>query len=490
MNNKEQKQLAKLSGPIRSQEISKSTSIDILALNGDCMRKIFDYCSLPDLFNMCIASEELKTTILQNGIRGRVIKFSELADSCHILDVFKTFGQQMSRINIGEKDIQYKERKYSKFDEILRLISTYCSIDTLKHLNLQYYNKTVIKKRFLYASIPFFRCIESLTISETDHHGSEECINYFENNAENNPTINDFVERIVGHAINIHTIELHKLKISGRFFYLQHVRNLKTLLLDGCNIRVPEGFLSYIQENPKLKSFTWENSSMCGMDTHISHSSNSVYEFVVNNMPDLEAFHYYPNEGFINAKNKYDADFLFKLPDYQLLAKFSQLKVLSIPGITVECLNLLAQKNTLETLLTGFSNVIGNSFDLNFLNSFTSLKCIQLFIPIAANVNSFNKELLTKLPNLTDCQLDFIHIEDSVISKAVESAKNLSTLKISSRRGLFTIALYSKLLQIRLERGLLEKPLVIYIEKKLQTQFLSRSGQMYRPNVIRICASI
>lgn len=252
------------------------------------MREIFAYCSILDLYNMTKASGELKNAVIENGIRGRLIDFEELAECCHILDVFKVFGQQMTKIKIGEKNIQYKEQQFSKFDEILRLISTYCLVDTLKYLNLQYYYGTSIKKRFLYACLPFFRLIESFKLKETDHGGFEDCIDYFHVRPAYNSFINDFVERVLGNAEKINSIELYHLKITGRFFYAPHIRNLKTLSMVGCNVRVPDGLISFLQDKPKLRSFNWYNSSLRGLDTITSHSSNLVYEFVVNNIPDLE----------------------------------------------------------------------------------------------------------------------------------------------------------------------------------------------------------
>lgn len=440
-----------------------------------------------------MASDELEIRILQNAVRGRTIKFGELVDCCHILDVFKIFGQSMTKLDIGERDIQYKERKYSKFDEILRLISTYCSTDTIKHLTLQYYQGTTIKKRFLYASIPFFRCIESLTIKESDQHSMEDCINYFESNPDFNSSVNNLVERIVANAINITSLHMHNIKISGRLFYLQHIRNLKTLTLDGCNVRVPDAFLSFLHGNQNLRSLTWNNSSLRGMDTHRSHSSNFVYELVANTMTDLETLHYYPNEGFINDNNKYDGEFLFQLPDYKFLGKFSNLKVLSVPGITIDCLVVLAQRNTVEKLLTCFSQVNNrrdnNVTNFKFVQNFNSLKCIQLFTSFDGRTKIFNKELLSNAHHLIECSLDFFQIDDDIIETTTTSAKNLSILNISFRRGKFTNALYSKLLAIRLKQGSLTSPLAIYIEKKLVTQFFSRLEDNYRPDVVTVRAS-
>lgn len=453
------------------------------------MRKVFEYCSIADLFNICIASDELKIAVLENGIKERMIDFSELSDCCHILDVFRIFGQHMTKISIGEKDIQYKERKLSKFEEILRLISKNCSIDTLKHLNLEYYYGSAIKKHFLHASLPFFRCIESLTISEIDHYGTEDCINYFNGNSEYNRSVNSLLERIVGNAINIHSIQLRNLRITGRFFYLHQIRNLKTLTLDGCNIRVPEGFASFLHERPALKSFTWHNSSLRGLDTSKSHSSNVVFELVADNLPDLEAFDYYPNEGFINERNKYDDESLFIFPNYKTLSKFNKLKVLSIPGVTVDCLKILSQKNTVEKLLTGFSKT-NNSIDLNFLHQFSSLKSIQLFTSFLEDVKIFNKELLSKLRHITECYLSFQDVNDDIVIEAVSSARNLKNLHITWRSGEFPITLYSKLVKIRMEQGIHTNPLVIFTEKKILAQFLSRLEQIYKPNVITIRADI
>lgn len=464
--------------------------IDIFALNGDCIRKICDYCSFADLYNMCMASDELEIRIVQNAVRGRMVKFSEMSDCCHMLDVFRIFGSYMTRLEIAEKNVQYKERKFSRFDEILRLISTYCSVDTIKHLSLRYCYGTTIKKRFLYAALPFFRCIDTLKIAETDHCSMDDCINYFESNCAYNPAVNNFVERVVSNAVNISALHLNNLKISGRLFYLRHIRNLKALSLDGCNIREPDAFLSFLREKPNLRSLKWNNSSLRGMDTNRSHSSNLVYKLVADSMSDLAAFHYYPNEGFINDNDKYDSEFEFKMPDYNHLAKFSNLKELSIPGVTIDCLSVLAQKNTVEKLLTCFSqastNRVNNPYDFKFLQNFSSLKCIQLFTSFDNRAQKFNKELMLNAHHLTECFLDFFQIEEDLITIAVQSARNLSTINISFRRGKFSTALYTKLRAIRSKHGSAKGPLVICMEKKWVKPLLSRLNTNYRPDVIAV----
>ncbi len=470
-----------------------SKPINIFALNGDCLRKICNYCSIADLYNMSIASDKLEMQIVRNAVRGRTIKFSEVADSCHVLDVFKMFGSNITKMDIGEKDIQYKERKYSKIDEILRLISTYCAMDTIKHLTLQYYPGTTIKKRFLYASLPLFRCIESLTVKEADEHSMEDCINYFESNCEYNLAIDNLVERMVSTAVNITSLELHHLKISGRFFYLHHIHNLKKLTLAGCNVKVPEAFLSFLRGQPKLKSLTWSNSSLRGMDTNRSHSSNLVYELVAESITELETFQYYPNEGYINDNNKYDSEFLFKLPDYEHLAKFRNLKVLSIPGVTIGCLHVLAKQNTVEKLLTCFSqanNRNNAANDFKCLQNFNSLKCIQLFTSFDNRAKIFNKNLLSNTHHLTECYLDFFDIEEDLIITAIKSARNLSKLHISLRRGKFTIAMYSKLREVKIQHGAITTPLTIYVEKRMVKQLLARLEMNYRPDIITVRESV
>lgn len=479
---------------IRISESVVSIPINIVTLNGDCLRQICNYCSCVDLYNMCLASDKLERRIVQNVVRGRTFKFSEMTDCCHMLDVFKIFGTNITKMEIGEKDIQYKAINLSKFDEVLRLISTHCSMDTIKHLTLQYYHGTTIKKRILYASLPFFRSIESLTIKETDKYSMEECINYFESNCQYNSHVNDLVERIVGSAVNIRSLQLHNLKFSGRFFYLHHLRNLKKLSLDGCNIRAPEAFLSFVRGKPKLQSLTWSNSSMRGMDTNRSHSSNFIYELVTDVLSDLEAFSYYPNEGFINDKNKYDSEFQFILPDYKHLAKFKNLKELSIPGVSLGCLTVLARQNTVEKLQTSFSQANNNRGhdpeDFSFLQKFISLKCVQLFTSFDDRAKVFNRESLSQMHHLRECNLDFFQIDEDLVEIAVKSARSLSKLNISLRRGRFNATLYSKLVSIRVECGSAANVLVISMATRLVKQLLCRLEDNYRPDVIEVRTSV
>ncbi|KAJ6646405.1 hypothetical protein Bhyg_01616 [Pseudolycoriella hygida] len=462
--------------------------IDVCGLNDDCIRHVCEYLDLPDLYNMCVASDELKIKIVENAIRGRMIAFNELADCCHIVHIFKIFGCNMTKIEIGEKDIQYKAKKFSKLDEILRLVSTYCRKDTLKHLTLQYFEGSAIRKRFLYSSLPLFRCIESLSIKETVSNGVDKCINYFSSYPTFNTSVNDFLERLVANAPNINSLRLLNMKITGRLFYLDHISKLKTLSLNGCNVRVSNAFLTFLREKQHLTSLTWENSSLFGLDTHNSHSSNTVYKLATSRINHLEAFSYYPNEGFINDENRYDTEFNFKQPDYQRLSKFGNLKELSVPGISLACLRLLAEQNTVEKLFTSFSRVSSRDTvqDLSFLYNFTSLRSIQVFIPLGEQTRMFNKLLLSKLLRLTQCFIDFIIIDKEMLEVVVETARNLRALHISFRRGNFSVALYTKLVGIRLRQESVTHPLVIFLENKLIAQLLSRKTKFYRPDIIAV----
>ncbi|KAJ6633238.1 hypothetical protein Bhyg_16559 [Pseudolycoriella hygida] len=442
--------------------------IDVFGLNDDCIRQVCEYLDLPDLYNMSVASEELKTKVVQSAIRGRMITFSKLADCCHIVHVFKLFGCAMTKIEISEKDIQYKERKFSKFDEILRLISTYCRKDTLRHLTLQYIHGSTIADHFLSVSIPFFRCIESLTIKETDSKGLDTCIDYFECYPSFNTSVNDFLERVVTHAPRINSLQLYNMKITGHFFHLDHISKLKTLSLYGCNVRMPKTFLTFLQENQHLSSFTWENSSLFGLDTDSSHSSNLVYELVTSRLNHLKAFSYYPNEGFIDDENKYNNEFHFEMPDYDHLSKFRNLKELSVPGISLTCLRLLTHQNTVEKLFTLFSDVSSEDGEqnLNFLSNFTSLNCIQLFFPLDEKTKSFNKLLLSELSRLTQYIIHFDQIDKEILG------------------GQFSVSLYNNLLEIRLRQESVTHPLVIFLENELIAEF--DKGTNYRPDIVDV----
>lgn len=447
------------------------------------------------MFNIAMACDQLKMTVLENGVRGRVMDFGELADCCHILDVFKIFGQQITKIKIGEKDVQYKNRKYSKLDEVLRLITTYCMKNTLKDVSLQFCYGTTIKKRVLYASLAFFRCIETFTIIETDRRGMET----FNFNPVINISVNDFVERVIGNAQNIRSIEFHHLKITGRFFNAHHIRNLKRLSLIGCQISVPDAFFSFLKDNSTLKSFGWDKSTLSGMDTQTSHSSNVVYEFVAQNIPNLTALYYSPNILFINERNNYHMNIAYVHPNYELLANFNNLKFLAFPLAEINYLKLLAQKNTVETLMviTDVRNVgpylpidIQDSVDLNFVKDYSNLKFIRFYTLFdTVLTKNFVLKLFSKLTHLIECSLGFWRIDvdaADAIEKVVDSARNLSTLYLLSLFQEFPISLYSKLLEIRLLHGLSKYPLTIYIKMKSVSKFVSNLGENYRPDIIAI----
>lgn len=219
------------------------------------------------------------------------------------------------------------------------------------------------------------------------------------------------------------------------------------------------------------------------MDTNDSHSSNLVYELVINNVPDLERLCYKPNEFSINGLNEYTQRFFYMLPDCELIAKFNNLKVLSYSGVTAEWLKILAQKNTVEKL-----KLVEFSFgDLNFMDNYTNLKSIRMY----TYMYNYDRhtDLLLKMSYLREATLDFYRIDnavDYVIKAAVESARNLSNLHISSRIGKFSIDMYSKLIEVRLRHGLLNNPLTIYMKNKPMKNYVFSLGQSYRPDIIII----
>lgn len=436
---------------------------------------------------MASSSYELKTLIVETGLRGRMFDFKEFSDCCHILDIFKLFGKQMTKIKIGEKDIQYKDRRNSKLDEIFRLISTYCSMDQLKHLDLEYFYSTSIKEQFMQAAVPFFRCVESLTITEICPKDSHTASDYFYVNPTYDAAIDELVERIIGSADKITSIELNNLKFTGRFFYNDHVqRNLKNLKLFGCNVRAPDDFISFLQKKPKLKSFFWHNSSLYGLDSATMHSSNIVYKLVANNVTDLETLHYSPNEGFLNDRNQWDTGGMYLKPEYELIRKFRKLKVLKLEAITIDGLKLLAEMNQVEKLEANllFESVDSQS-DFHFLLSYTNLKSVKFHTYHGAYEKHLN--YLAKLPRLTECHITTTILYDDfneVIVKAVASAKDLSILRISTTIGHFYNELYLELLLARLAHGFSTKPL--RLKMKDSKSFICRLGENYRPDVIKV----
>lgn len=462
--------------------------LDIFALNDDVWRKIFSYCTVPDLIALAASSDELKAVILANGVRGQLFDFGALGECYHILNIFEMFGKQITKIKFGEKDVQYKNATSSKLDEILRLISTYCSVDTLKYLDLQYFYGTSIKKRNLFGALPFFTCLESLSVTETSTNGSHVCADYFDINAAFNPFINCFVERVVGNAKNITALKLVRLKVTGRFFYADHIQNLRSLAIISCDLRVPAGFISYLESAPKLVSFEWECSSMLGYDTPSSHSSNIVFELITKFVLNLETFRYSENEYYVTERYKLDYVEFFTFPNHERIRSLLKLKALELHTASVDCLKMLAEINVLEKL---DANVpFGPTINFDFMQSFTNLKAVKFHTHKHGLQNHL--DYLSSLPQLTECHITvsfYFKAIDDVLVKAVETAADLSVLSIWPSFNEFKYnwyrRLYSKLLNVRLDRAA-GKPLTFFLKKEHADRFITRSKQSYRPEIIEI----
>lgn len=325
-----------------------SCSKELFALNYDCFQEIIASLSNVDLLNMCLASDRLKETILNCDLRKRIFDFKEFA-SCHILPAFKIFGQRMVNLKISERDIRYQLDGLSKFDEILRLIAAHCSLDTIKHLNIQYYHTSQLKKRFIYNAVPFFRQIESFAISETDGRGTETCVDYFIVSRNFNKSINDFVERVLIKAVSVKSIELYWVKVTGRFLHLP-LSNLKTLQFVGCNVRDSLGIFSFLNTKPNLTKFSWIHSSVRGLDNLLLYSSDSILETVSNNLTNLETFEYSQNEMYIGKSNKIKMHTIYTPVNLLLINNFQKLENLAIRPITSELWRILEKKGTLKKI--------------------------------------------------------------------------------------------------------------------------------------------
>lgn len=302
--------------------------------------------------NMCITSDLLKDAISNCDLRKRKFDFNELS-RCHVLNAFKIFGQQMTNIKISTQNVPNNIDGTSKFDEILRLISTYCSVDTIKHLDIQYHKDSRIKKRFLYGVLPFFRQLESFAISETGGYGTENVCYYFSFSPKFNKSINEFVERVLMQAVCITSITLSCVKVTGRFLHLP-LTNLETLKFVGCNVQDSLAIFSYLKTKPNLVQFTWVESSVRGIDNLHANSSDHIYKIVTSNILDLKTFEYNQNEMYISNSGKIKMHSLRSDSNVQLIGNFRKLEKLAIrtasfhPLISGELRTILEKRGTVK----------------------------------------------------------------------------------------------------------------------------------------------
>lgn len=421
------------------------------------MREVFKYCSCADLYQLCVADNELKKSVLECGISGKIIDFSDLVDF-PILDVFKMFGKEMTKIKIAERNVVNKPENLSQFDEILRLVSTYCAMDKLKYLDLEFVGGTSVSKRFLYAVLPYLRNIESFVISECDKYVECRRDRRYQpykrfSPMEFHPTINDFIDCIVANALKMKSIDIRNVQFTGTFFYLQHVRNLETLALDGCHISESDGFISLMEQKPNIKSISWIHSYAPRMTTSLI-----ISKLFVNSVPNLVSFNYHP--GHTNSTDDAFRDPFYYINYSNLISKSKQLKVLTIDEIDAKIWNTLVQTNSVQELQV--RGAIGGT-PVNFSN-YTELKCIKVIAHDRYDKITY-MEWLPEIPCLTELHLDFYEYFDFS----------------------YSVELYSKLLT-RFTVHTDSLPLTIYIEKKTVEKLLFELGQRYRKDLIEIRA--
>lgn len=414
--------------------------MDIFGLNDDCMREIFKYCSPADLYQLCIVSNKMKAAVLELGVPGKLIDFDELV-AIPTSDIFTTFGKAMTKVRIAERHVKSEPRNVSNFDEILRLISTYCAIDNqLKYLSLECDRGPSDDKRYLLAVLPFLRGIESFTILRNfrSFRRSTPIPVRFR------PPVTDFIDLIAANAINLQSIHIEGFAISGTFFYLQHIRNLRELILSRCEIGDSDAFISFMEHRPKLKTLKWYCSN-------VPELTRQVYDVVQNNVSNLEVFHYIP-----------DSRATFDIADYGILVtKLKNLKTLMAYEATDQIMNTLAQKNSVRELIICGTRRYDEVLNLR---NYTKLNYIVVFIHDQVDKDAYI-EWLPELPCLTELQVSFVETFDYS----------------------FLVVLYMRLLE-RSEYHSSLKPLTLYIRNESVGMLLNELGTNYRKESIVIRA--
>lgn len=422
------------------------------------MREIFKRCSCVDLLQLCLADGQLRSAVLEYGIPGKLIDFSEFGDF-PIEEVFKIFGAKMTKMEISERDVETDQEGVSEFDEILRLISAHCAMDTLKYLNLQYDRGTSVRKRFVCPVLPFLRSLESFVITESV--GAVRNPRMVLSDQKFCPTVNDFIDSIVANGVQLKSIELQNVQIAGNLFYVQHVRNLESLVLDACHILESKGFVTFMESKPKLKSFSWIHSYAPGLMLMSSGTTNAVCALTENNIPDLEQFHYHPI--YVDSSMAYAINY------DSLLTKLQNLKVMSIHELGDTELDVLVQKNSVQELRVFACRrdveYVEGSKTLNISN-YSKLKCISVLVNDDVDMGCYML-WLQEMPNITKLYVQFAVDFDF----------------------LFSVELYVKLMaKFTAHPDSLREPLRMFIEKDSVARLIFLLGQNYKKDLFPICA--
>lgn len=460
---------------------------DLLPMTDECILKVLQYLSILDLFRLSVISSRLKKLVCENVLNERLIDFDECLDIGYD-KVFAMFGKFMVNIKIGEKHVQNSEPNQSKFDEILHQIGKHCQSDgLLKHVEFQFSNATtVISEAVVKDVLPLMRNIESFAMNEPTNVNSD-C--HFQLGAHNviNFSINKFIDVVLMNASKIKSIKLANFRVSGGWLLSDHMKNVETLSFTNCNLEKNPGLIAFMQKKPALNSFTWRNSSV----DRVNDPTNFVLSLAGNNVPDLQVldfkcnFGHFENNIYVRSNNTIPIK-------HQFLVQFLKLKELnimiscnpqpSVSGINVSHLQTLAQQNSIEKFTISFNEYYHTVQKMEYLQHFTSLKCVKIIHPEII-CGDFFHDFLSNLPNLKECRLvsnSTIYIQTATL--ILQSATKITVLKLEAPIVKISANSYAQLLQIRTQ-NLCDEPLRLYVDKS-QLTCMKQLKKKYKPDVV------
>lgn len=142
----------------------------------------------------------------------RPLHISEISRYFDVPEALKRLGRFASHVTIGDNDIQYKQERFNRTEEVIRLIGESCSGDHLRILTLFLLKSK--NSRFRYPVPHCLQNIEHLAI-----HGSKHLTD-------------NLIESLLDNCPNINSLSLRRICTSGKMLMKLGALKLKCLSLE------------------------------------------------------------------------------------------------------------------------------------------------------------------------------------------------------------------------------------------------------------------
>lgn len=386
-------------------------------LNIDCLCEVFKFLDVYDLIQLCNFDIYFQTLIKKWVIGKKLVNFTKM-DPCWTTDkIFKTFGETMRNIRIGQ------ENTLGSFEHFLNFVIKYCTIGGLTNVDLRF-STPKASNTVMEQSMPYFSNLRKLVLND----------NY------SRVSYDTFLAGISTTAKRLTHLTLEGVNVTGEWLVNGLMNNLREFRLNTSKRRDMSiditDLCTFLRSQPNLELFSYVG------DDDITDVAETMAEYCTKLKTYVDFQLGNPHD---RRMPSITAQMMHR---YSFIRKFKCVTTLGITSYTLCGSDLyyplvkMAAQNQIETLkiYVDRNNAIilpaenHMHYSCEELSNFTRLKLVELQIKYDSSECDLNGaficEFVSKLNNVEQFR---VMSEPAIwnINKILEMAPNLNELDIS-----------------------------------------------------------